>query len=149
MHLDFFRSPWIALSNVKVLHNNYYNKYYNMYKLKKSPKAGKKFRVITAEGKKIDFGAKGYSDYTLHKNSFRMRLYVGRHGGKISKQIKNETNKLKVHKQVMKITSSSKENWSIKGINTPGFWSRWLLWSEPDLNKAKKYIETKFKIKII
>ena len=120
-----------------------------MYQFKKSPKSDKKFRVITPEGKTVDFGARGYSDYTLHKNPFRMRLYVGRHGGKISQQLKNETNKLKVHKKMMKVTSSSKENWSIKGINTPGFWSRWLLWSEPNLNKAKKNIESKFKIKII
>ena len=82
-----------------------------MYQLKYSPKSDKKFRVITPEGEKIDFGAKGYSDYTLHKNPFRMRLYVGRHGGQISKRLKNETNKLKVHKQMIKITSSSKENW--------------------------------------
>ena len=120
-----------------------------MYQLKRSPKSDKKFRIVTPLGKSIDFGAKGYSDYTLHKNPFRMRLYIGRHGGLISKQLKNENNKIKVHKQVMKVSSSTKENWSIHGINTPGFWSRWLLWSEPDLKKAKKRIETKFKIKIV
>lgn len=34
-------------------------------------------------------------------------------------------------------------------ITFGGFWSRWLLWSKPDLEEAKDYIETKFNIKII
>ena len=120
-----------------------------MYKLIKSPKHNKKFRIISPDNSSVDFGAKGYSDYTIHKNPFRMRLYVSRHGGKITKQIKNEDNTNKVHSKMMKVSISSKENWKKTGIKTAGFWSRWLLWSHPNLNKAKNIIAQKFKITII
>lgn len=119
-----------------------------MYKLIKSPKRNKKFRVISPDNKMVDFGARGYSDYTLHKNPFRMRLYVGRHGGKIPKYLKSEDNKRKIHSKMMNVSRSTKEDWSKSGIMTAGFWSRWLLWSHPDLDKAKNIISNKFKIKI-
>ena len=119
-----------------------------MYKLIKSPKRDKKFRVISPDNRTVDFGAKGYSDYTLHKNPLRMRLYVGRHGGIIPQYLKNELNKKKIHSKMMNVSSSMKEDWSKSGIMTAGFWSRWLLWSEPDLDKAKNIIKKKFKISI-
>jgi hypothetical protein len=91
-------------------------------KLIKSPNQKKKFRVIFEDGSDVDFGAFGYSDYTIHKDEKRMKRYLTRH--------------------------RSRENWTKKGIKTAGFWSRWLLWSEPSLEKSKKLIEKKFKIKI-
>ena len=45
-------------------------------RLKKSPRFDKKFRVTFENGKIVDFGARGYSDYTIHKNPIRMRSYV-------------------------------------------------------------------------
>jgi len=117
-----------------------------MYKLIKSPKRNKKFRIISPDKKTVDFGAKGYSDYTLHKNPFRMRLYIGRHGGKIPKILKNEVNKKKVHSKMMNVTISTKEDWTKSGIMTAGFWLRWLLWSDPSLDKAKKNISKKFNV---
>jgi hypothetical protein len=42
----------------------------------------------------------------------------------------------------------SRENWNKSGIITPGFWSRWLLWSEPTISKAINLIENKFNINI-
>ena len=90
--------------------------------LKKSPNIKKKFRVVFADGKYVDFGAKGYSDYTIHKDPKRMKRYLQRH--------------------------RSRENWTKSGIDTAGFWSRWLLWSEPSLPKAKTFMEKKFQIKI-
>ena len=88
-------------------------------KLKKGPK---KFRVTFENGKKVEFGAKGYSDFTLHKDPERMQRYLIRH--------------------------KKREDWSKKGIDTAGFWSRWLLWSKPSLNGAIKLIENKFRVKI-
>jgi hypothetical protein len=87
--------------------------------LRKSPKPTKKFRVIFPDGKYVDFGGKGYSDYTKHGNPYRMRLYIKRH-------------------------SKLKENWSKKGIKTAGFWSRWLLWSRPSMNEAKRLLSSRF-----
>lgn len=88
--------------------------------LKKSPNPLKKFRVTFENGKHVDFGGKGYSDYTIHKDPERMRRYMIRH--------------------------QRRENWGASGIQTPGFWSRWLLWSEPSLEAAKKRISQKFSI---
>ena len=49
-------------------------------KLIKSPNSRKKYRVIFEDGDTVDFGARGYSDFTLHKNPLRMRSYLIRHG---------------------------------------------------------------------
>lgn len=87
--------------------------------LRKSPKPTKKFRVTFPDGKHVDFGGKGYSDYTIHKNRERMRRYIKRHGG-------------------------MGENWSKKGIRTAGFWSRWLLWSKPSMPEAKRFLTLRF-----
>lgn len=69
-----------------------------------------KFKAIFPEGRTVHFGAKGYSDYTMHKDSIRMKRYVIRH--------------------------RRRENWGRSGRYTPGFWSRWLLWSRPTMNGA-------------
>lgn len=119
-----------------------------MYRLLRSPKSEKKFRIITPNGKTVDFGAKGYSDYTIHKDPMRMRRYVKRHGGIVSQSIQNEINKKEINKRMEKVKESNKEDWTKNGLNTAGFWSRWLLWSKPSLSDAKKLVENKFKIKI-
>ena len=87
--------------------------------LKKSPIRGKKYRAIfEPEGRHVDFGAIGYSDYTLHKDQARMKRYLGRHKG--------------MH-----------ENWGPSGKLTAGWWSRWLLWSKPSLGSAIHVVERK------
>jgi hypothetical protein len=95
--------------------------------LSKSNRKDKKWKVILYEnGKKkktIHFGDSRYSDYTLHKNKKRMEAYTARH--------------------------RKKENWNKSGIDTAGFWSKWLIWSKPSLNQAIKHIENKFNINII
>ena len=114
--------------------------------LNESPRNKKKFRVTFDNGKYIDFGGKGYSDYTRHKDPIRMRSYVSRHGGVIPKEVKQQSNNNKVHKNMLLVTESSVENWNQSGIYTAGFWSRWLLWSYPTLNSAKKHISDTYKI---
>lgn len=89
--------------------------------LRKSPKPLKKWRVTFKNGTHVDFGQKGYSDFTLHKDPVRMKRYVKRHSG-------------------------MGETWSKSGLHTPGFWSRWLLWSRPSLEEAKKYMQKRFRI---
>lgn len=111
--------------------------------LEKSPKGDKKFRVTLANGRTVDFGGKGYSDYTIHKNPLRMRLYVQRHGGSVPSPEGN------VHTKLLKVSKSNKEDWTIKGVNTAGFWSRWLLWSYPSMTSAKSFIKKKFGLDIV
>ena len=108
------------------------------FTLAKSPKKDKKFRVTLSDGTRIDFGARGYTDYTKHKNPLRMRSYVKRHGGIVSKNIMTETDPKKVHAKMLSVKKSVKEDWS--DPKTAGFWSRWLLWSFPTLSQARNYL---------
>jgi len=94
-----------------------------MYKLKKSTRKKSKYQVQTPNGSTIHFGAVGYEDYTTHKDAERKNRYIARH--------------------------AKRENWTQQGLNTAGFWSRWLLWEEPDLTDAIRNIENKFNINIV
>jgi hypothetical protein len=114
--------------------------------LTESPSSKKKFRVTFENGKYIDFGGKGYSDYTIHKDPIRMRSYVSRHGGIILKKLKQQINENVVHNDMLLVNKSSKENWNTSGIYTAGFWSRWLLWSYPTIHCAKKHIRDTYNI---
>jgi hypothetical protein len=44
-----------------------------------SPISSKKWRAIWSDGTKTDFGATGYSDYTIHKDRQRRERYRMRH----------------------------------------------------------------------
>ena len=92
-----------------------------MYRLYKSPLKNKKYLVITPDGKKINFGAYGYDDYTIHKDVERKKRYLKRH-------YKNE-------------------NWL--DLNTAGAWSVWLLWNKPTLKQSIDNMQKIFNIVII
>jgi hypothetical protein len=81
-----------------------------------------KFMAIFPDGKVVRFGRKGYSDFTIHKDRARMKRYLTRHGGSSAPGARG--------------TRSRKENWTRAGARTAGFWSRWILWSEPSLQAA-------------
>lgn len=110
-------------------------------RLIKSPSPKHKFRAIFRTGRYVDFGARGYSDYTIHKTPERMRLYVLRHGGRVPK--------VASQRDMLRVNVSRKELWSAAGVGTAGFWSRWLLWSHPSIDEAKKFMSKKFQIKFI
>jgi hypothetical protein len=80
-----------------------------------SPDRKKKFRAILPGDRTVDFGARGYSDYTKHKNPSRMRSYVSRHGA--------ERDPKKIHERMLNVNTSDKERWRLGGIATAGFWS--------------------------
>lgn len=84
----------------------------------KSDKPDKKFYIITKSGKKVYFGAAGYEDYTMHKDPERKQRYIARH--------------------------QSKEDWTVNGIDTSGFWSRWLLWNKPTITESYNDIKNRF-----
>ena len=92
------------------------------YLLAKSTRQSKKYSVKTPTGKTIHFGATGYGDFTTHKDLERQRSYLARH--------------------------SPRENWTKSGINTAGFWSRWLLWNKKFLSSSIEDVERKFNIEI-
>jgi hypothetical protein len=79
-------------------------------RLRRATNGVHKFTAQFPDGPKVNFGRKGYSDFTIHKDKERMKRYLTRH--------------------------RSRENWTRAGARTAGFWSRWLLWSEPNFQAA-------------
>ena len=79
-------------------------------RLRRATNGVHKFTAQFPDGPKVNFGRKGYSDFTIHKDPVRMKRYLTRH--------------------------RSRENWTRAGARTAGFWSRWLLWSEPNFQAA-------------
>ena len=68
--------------------------------------------------KTVHFGAKGYEDFTQHKDEKRKEAYIRRH----------EVN----------------EKWS--DPLTAGALSRWVLWQKPTLEEGIKYYKNKFNL---
>jgi hypothetical protein len=79
-------------------------------RLRRATNGVHKFTARFPDGPKVHFGRKGYSDFTIHKDPERMKRYLTRH--------------------------RKRENWTRSGAKTAGFWSRWLLWSEPNFQAA-------------
>lgn len=103
----------------------------NAVKVSKARNGKHKFTAEFPDGTRVSFGLRGYSDYTLHKDRARMKRYVGRHAGYAGGRL------------------SHRENWTRSGAKTAGFWSRWLLWSSPSLEGAKRRTEKVLGKKII
>lgn len=85
-----------------------------------SDRPEKKYYIITNQGKKVYFGQAGASDMTQHKNEARKQRYIQRH-------IQREGHL-----------------WNKSGINSPSFWSRFLLWEKPTIREAYSYIKTNY-----
>ncbi len=77
-----------------------------------------KYYILTESGRKILFGAAGYSDFTKHKDEDRKQRYISRH--------------------------KNNENWGKSGIDSAGFWSRWLLWNKPTIKDSYNDIKNRF-----
>ena len=86
----------------------------------KSDKPNKKYYIITNNNKKVYFGASGYSDFTIHKDEARKQRYINRH--------------------------KNNEVWSKSGIDTAGFWSRWILWHLPTIKESYNDIKRRFNL---
>ena len=86
----------------------------------KSDKPNKKYFIITNNNNKVYFGQAGASDFTIHKDEARKQRYINRH--------------------------KNNEVWSKFGIDTAGFWSRWILWHLPTIKDSYNDIKRKFNI---
>lgn len=91
--------------------------------IKKSDHSEKKYMAIfTMEDghtKTIHFGAKGYEDYTMHKDDKRKKLYINRH--------------------------QEHEDWS--NPMTAGALSRFILWNKTSLQASISDFKSKFHLK--
>ena len=81
---------------------------------------------VLVRRKRVHFGGvrddgRPYNDYTTGGNRY---AYLSRH-------------------------SKNDETWSLAGVTTPGFWSRWALWEKPTLDAALRALSRRFGIKII
>ena len=87
--------------------------------VQKSTQANKKYMAIFEEnGKQIirHFGAKGMSDYTIHKDPVRKARYIDRH--------------------------RANEDWN--DPKTAGALSRWILWNKPSLSESITDFKNRF-----
>jgi hypothetical protein len=64
-----------------------------------------------------------------------MRAQLLRKGAIIPKELRIETNPYEIQKKMLKIRESSKEDW--EDFFRAEYWERWILWSYPNVNKAK------------
>ena len=78
--------------------------------------------MVQVGNKTIHFGARGMSDYTIHKDPERKQRYIGRH--------------------------NRRESWSKSGMKSAGFWSRWILWNKPSLTSSIQDTQRRFGIRI-
>ena len=96
---------------------------YRLLELTKLENDKKKYKVVllnedTGRKKTIKFGQAGASDYTIHKDKERKKLYLKRH--------------------------RAREDWTKNGIATAGWWSRYLLWNLPTIKSSLDYIIGRF-----
>jgi hypothetical protein len=77
--------------------------------------------VFEKEGKEkvVAFGARGYSDFTKHKDVTRKARYIKRHSG-------------------------MGEHWNKP--DTPGALSRWILWNKPSLKGSLRDFRKRFSL---
>lgn len=88
-----------------------------------APSSSKKYTVIVydpASGRRktISFGARGYADFTMHRDEARKRRYESRH--------------------------RARERWD--DPFTAGFWAEHLLWNKPTIQASVDDIHRKFGI---
>lgn len=87
----------------------------------KSSKDGRHKWDAIVEGKLVRFGAVGYEDFTMHHDEKRKQAYLRRH---------------------------ARENWTDAGIQTAGFWARWLLWNLLTIRESAQDIANRFNVSI-
>ena len=93
------------------------------YFIAPSTKTRKKFDVFSRHGDFItSFGDARYEDFTTHGDEDRRDRYIARH--------------------------EKREDWSRDGIDSAGFWSRWILWEEPTFREAIRSLNRRFDLKV-
>ena len=90
--------------------------------VRQSSRADKKYMAVFPDGRTVHFGARGYDDYTTHKDRQRKSNYIARH--------------------------RPNEDWTKSGLYSAGFWSKHLLWNEPTLQKSASDLGRRFGLSI-
>ena len=103
-----------------------------------SPSITHKYRVTLPSKRAIDFGERGVQYYPDHGNPRLMRAQLLRKGAIIPKELRIERDQSQIHRGMLKIKESSKEDWD--DFFRGEYWERWLLYTYTDINKAKLYM---------
>jgi hypothetical protein len=103
-----------------------------------SPSITHKYRVTLPSQRSIDFGEKSVPHYIDHGNPRIMRAQLLRKGAIIPKELRIERDQSQIHREMLQIKESSKEDW--EDFFRAEYWERWLLYTYPDINKAKLYM---------
>ena len=106
--------------------------------LKPSPSVAHKLRVTLPNQRSIDFGQKGVEHYIDHGNPRLMRAHLIRNGAIIPKKLRIETDPYEIQREMLRVKESTEEDW--EDFFKAEYWERWLLWSYPNLNKAKLFM---------
>ena len=85
--------------------------------IKKSSRTGKKYMAKVGD-KTVHVGAIGYQDFTTSKDEKRKASYLARH--------------------------KTTEDWTLSGVDTAGFWARWILWNKPSITASTRDINQRF-----
>ena len=88
--------------------------------ISKSNRKDKKLKAVIDNKKTIHFGAKGYEDFTTHKDEERKQRYIERH------------------------RKREEKFWNKSGIDTPSFWALFLLWNKPTIKESYADIKKRF-----
>ena len=106
--------------------------------LKPSPSVTHKLRVTLPNQRSIDFGQKGVEHYIDHGNPRLMRAHLIRKGAIIPKELRIETDPYEIQREMLRVKESTEEDW--EDFFKAEYWERWLLWSYPNVDKAKLYM---------
>ena len=90
--------------------------------IRRSTRADKKYMAVFPNERKVHFGARGYEDYTIHKDPQRKSSYIARH--------------------------VPTEDWTKSGLYTAGFWSKHMLWNEPTLQKSASDLTSRYGLSV-
>ena len=84
--------------------------------IRPTSKPGKKLEAVIDGKTTVAFGAKGYEDFTTHKDEERKGIYIERH--------------------------AKGEDWT--NPLTAGFWARYILWGRPTILESIEYVNKRF-----
>lgn len=85
------------------------------------------YNTETKRTKSIKFGSNGMMDYILYNKE---------EGKKVADK----------HKRLYLARHKKREDWTKSGVDTAGWWSRWLLWSKPSLEESLNHLIKKFNL---
>jgi hypothetical protein len=106
--------------------------------LKPSPSVTHKLRVTLPNQRSIDFGQEGVEHYIDHGNPRLMRAHLIKKGAIIPNELRIETDPYEIQREMLRVKESTEEDW--EDFFGAEYWERWLLWSYPNLNKAKLFM---------